>query len=130
MSYWSEKITDLVNNAVNTSVIHYESAFTHVRDICQETATLAHQAQSLANLKVQEFSNISNKLYNVSEQDDVIEHVPAKRPEKFSEGQIRNLIYIGPCQPKLSSYPKNTELTMKGKQSSFSPTCYKEYPCL
>ena len=131
LRYCSEKMTDLVNNAANTSVIHYESAFTQVRDICQETATLvAHQAQSLANLKIQELLNISNELYNVSEQNVLIEHDPAKRPEKFSEGQIKYLIHIGPCQPKLSSYPKNTELAMKGKQSSFSPTWYKEYPYL
>ena len=69
------------------SVIHYESAFTQLRGICQETAILTHQSQSLANLKIQELSNISNKLYNVSEQDDTIEHDPAKRPEKFSEGR-------------------------------------------
>ena len=130
LRYCSEKITDLVNNAANTSVIHYESAFTQVRGICQETATLAHQAQSLANLKIQELSNISNKLHNFSEQDVLIEHDPAKRPEMFSEGQVKHLIHIGPCQPKLPSYPKNTELTMKGKQSSFSPTWYKEYSYL
>ena len=108
----------------------YESGFTEVRDLCQETATLAHQTQSLANLKIQEFSNISNEVNNVSEQDVLMEHDPAKRPEKFSEGQIKYLIHIGPCQPKLSSYPKNSGSTKKGKKSSFSPTWYKEYPYL
>ena len=58
LRYCSEKITDLVNNAAITSVIHYESAFTEVRDICRETATLVHQTQSLANLKIQELSNM------------------------------------------------------------------------
>ena len=107
LRYCFEKITNLVNNAANTSVIHYESVFTEVRDICRETATLVHQTQSLANLKIRELSNISSELY-ISEQDVPIEHDPAKRPEKLSEGQIKYLIHIGPCQPKLSCYPNNT----------------------
>ena len=81
---------------------------------------MVDQTQNLANLKIRELSTISNELYNVSGKDVSID--PAKRPENFSEGQIKYLIHIGPCQPKLSSYPKNMELTMKGKQSSFLPT--------
>jgi hypothetical protein len=128
--YCSDKITYLVNNATHTSVIHYESAFTEVRDTCEKIATLAHQTQDLAHLKLQELSNISDEAYIVSERDAPVKHDPVKRPENVSEGQINYLIHIGPCQPKLSAYPKNTELAKKAKQCLFSPTWYKDYPYL
>ena len=89
LRYCSEKITDLVNNAKNTSVINYESVFTEVRDFCQETATLAHQTQSLANLKIQELSNISNELNNVSEHDVLVEHKDLLIEHKDLKSSVR-----------------------------------------
>ena len=118
----SEKITDLVNSVTNASVIHYESAFTEVKDTCEEIITLVHHSQDLAGLKLQEVLNIPDEQCGVTERDTPVEHL--------SEGQIKYLTHIGPCQPKLSSYPKNTESAKKGKQCLFSPTWYKDYPYL
>ena len=130
LRYCSEKVADLVNNNTNTSVIRYESAFTELRDTCGKIAKVAQQAQDLAHLKLQELSNIFNEQYNISERDAPVEHDAAKRPERFTEGQIKYLIHIEPCQPKLSAYRKNTELGKKGKQSSLTPTWHKDYPYL
>ena len=40
LRHCSEKITDLVNSVTNASVIHYESAFTEVKDTCEEIIPL------------------------------------------------------------------------------------------
>ena len=52
--------------------------------------------------------------------DISVEHDPGRRPENLTDDQVDYLTRIGPCQPKLSSYPKNTDLANKGKQCSFS----------
>ena len=44
--------------------------------------------------------------------------------------RIGYLTRIGLCQLKLSAYPKNTDLAMKGKQGSFSSVWYEDYPYL
>lgn len=130
LRHCSEKIADLVNGAVNSSVIHYESAFTEIKDTCEEIKTLLHTPQNLARSKLEELLCIPDDQSVVRERDTPVEHDPARRPEKLTEGQIKYLIHIGPCQPTLSTYPKNPESAKKGKQCSFSPTWYRDYPYL
>ena len=71
---------------------------------------------------MQEIASIPNELLGLNTSHDIsVEHDPRRRPEKLTDDQVDYLTRIGPCQPKLSAYPKNTDLAKKGKQCPFSP---------
>ena len=83
----SEKITEIVSSGTNGSVIHYESAFTEVKELCKEILATTQATQNLTEIQLQEIASIPDELLG------------------------RNISHrIGPCQPKLSSYQKNTDL--------------------
>ena len=127
----SEKINDIVSNGTNVTVIHYESAFTEVEELCKEILVTTQATQNLAETKLQEIANTPDELLGPNTSNDIsVEHDPGRRPENLTDDQVNYLTPIGPCQPKLSAYPKNVDLAKKGKQCSFSPVWYKDYPYL
>jgi hypothetical protein len=132
LRHCSGKIINLVTGATNGAVIHYESAFMEVKDTCKEVLALTQQAHDVAEMQLEAIADISDESFGTSdsEHETLVEHDPAKRPEKLTESQIKYLIHIGPCQPKLSVYTKNDDLAKKRKQCSFCPTWYKDYPYL
>ena len=120
-----------MSSGTNGSVIHYESAFTEVKELCKEILATTQATQNLAEIQLQEISSIPDELLGRNTNHDIsVEHDPGRRPENLTDDQVDYLTRIGPCQPKLSSYPKNTDLANKGKQCSFSPVWYKDYPYL
>jgi hypothetical protein len=89
------------------------------------------ETQNLAEIQLQEIASIPDEQLGFNtNQDILVEHDPGRRPENLTDAQVDYLTRIGPCQPKLSAYPKNTDLAKKGKQCSFSPVWYKDYPYL
>ena len=56
-------------------------------------------------------------------------HDPGKRPTTLSDGDRNYLIHLGPCQPKLTIFPKNAEIK-KSSQCRFPASWYNEYPYL
>ena len=101
-----------------------------IKDTCKEILALEQQTHDKAEIKLEEITSIPDESFSTSKQETLVEHDPARRPEKLTECQIKYLMHIGPCQPKLSAYTKNADLAKKGKQCSFCPTWYKDYPYL
>jgi hypothetical protein len=56
----------------------------------------------------------------------LMDHDPGKCEDILSENQREYLINMGPCQPKLASFPTNANIA-PGKQNKFSSHWYKEY---
>lgn len=61
--------------------------------------------------------------------NDLIEHDPGKRDRVITLSQKQYLIAIGPHQPKFLKFPINNNIA-EGKQQSFNPSWYNEYPKL
>ncbi|CAB3987848.1 Hypothetical predicted protein [Paramuricea clavata] len=59
----------------------------------------------------------------------LMERDPGKRGEILSDNQREFLINMGPCQPKLATFPTNDNVA-SGKHNRFSSQWYKEYPHL
>lgn len=57
---------------------------------------------------------------------DLIEHDPGKRKLVTSFNERKYLIKLGPCQPHLKPFPKNTDIT-KDRQTRFNPSWYESY---
>ena len=63
---------------------------------------------------MQEIASIPDEPIGLKTSYDIsVEHDPGRRPEKLTAGQVVYLTRIGPCQPKLSAYPNNTDLAKK-----------------
>ena len=106
------------------SLIHYESAFIEVKELCKEILATTQATQNLAEIQSQEIASISDELLGLNTSHDIqVKHDPRTYSFEY-------FTRIGPCQPKLSAYPKNTDLAMKGKQGSFSSVWYEDYPYL
>ena len=63
-----------------------------------------------------------------SENSDLVDHDPGKRPPKLSDNQKKYLITLGPCQPRLTVFPKTKDSENKSKQCKFSASWYSEFP--
>ena len=132
LRHCSDEIMNLVTGATNSAVVHYTctSAFMEIKDTCKEILALEQQTHDKAEIKLEEITSIPDESFSTSKQETLVEHDPVRPPEKLTECQIKYLIHIGPCQPKLSAYTKNADLAKKRKQCSFCPTRYKDYPYL
>ena len=127
----SEKFADIVSSGTNCSLIHYGLAFTEVKELCKEILATTQATQNLAKIQLQEIASIPDELLDLNTSHAIsVEHDPGRRPEELTDDQVDYLTSISPCQPKLSAYPKNTDLAKKGKQCSFSPVWYRVYPYL
>ncbi|KAF0764466.1 zinc finger MYM-type protein 1-like [Aphis craccivora] len=72
---------------------------------------------------------ISNQTCNDKVIDHFIEHDPGNRKTIESASQRKYLVSLGPYQPKLATYPKNSDIA-HGKQNQFSSLWFKEFPHL
>jgi hypothetical protein len=59
----------------------------------------------------------------------LMERDPGKLGEILSDNQQEFLINMGPCQPKLVTFPTNDNI-VSGKHNRFSSQLYKKYPHL
>ena len=58
-----------------------------------------------------------------------VSHDPSERPPNMNSDECKFLINLGPCQPKLKSFPEN-EAIPKNKQNKFSASWYDSFPHL
>lgn len=95
---------------------------------------------SSLRIKSEKYIEITEKVINnllkpspERENDNIIinflEHDPGKRKRVESLSQRKYLLSLGPCQPKLAKYPKNSDISPK-KQNQFTSVWFTEYPHL
>lgn len=127
LKFVTEKISNLVSYQPN--VLHFESLFTEITEVCDTVTSVIKETKSLAVTKLKKVIRLPDTM-NIDSADKNIsvDHDPGKRPDSLTECQKKFLISNGPYQPLLSIYPRNSEMAEKGKQCSFSPVWYKEFP--
>ena len=98
-----------------------------VVELSDRTQKLASDLSTEALKLLQDYQQTLHFDCDANKEDDLIEHDPEKRPENLSENEKKYLISLGPCQPRLSSFPKKDE---GSKKSKFSASWYSEFPHL
>ncbi len=118
---------------IQSGVLHFESSFSKILEVCSAVTLAIQESKVLAleNLNiVQSLPDDVLGCDRLVDKSPLIENDPSYRPERLTKGQIKYLISNGPCQPILSVYEKDFAMQSKGKQCSFSPAWFKEYPYL
>ena len=110
--------------------MHLKSAYTDLISTFGKVVEIIEDTKNFAEAGLQALQNQSDDASVMLENNTLIQHDPARRPSTLTRGQIKYLIHLGPCQPKLSIYPRNPNLIKKGKQSSFSQAWFNDYPYL
>jgi hypothetical protein len=103
---------------------------------------LVHTSEIVSSLRIksEKYIEITEKVINnllkpstERDNDNIIdhflEHDPGKRKQVESLSQRKYLLSLGPCQPKLAKYPKNSDISPK-KQNQFTSVWFTEYPHL
>ena len=126
----SNKLSNKGSEAVGPSTVLLKSAYTDLISPCGEVVEIIQATKNFAEAGLQALQNQSDDTSVMLENNTLIQHDPARRPSTLTRGQIKYMIHLGPCQPKLSIYPRNPNLLKKGKQSSFSQAWYDDYPYL
>ena len=102
---------------------------TSVTTSCQEITsiceTLGHKSQRLLN---QILESRDDYVPDILDNNYKVSHDPGCRPETLTNEQKMYLIKLGPCQPKLSSFPKNLQMKAVNDTCCFSARWYIEYP--
>jgi hypothetical protein len=101
-----------------------------VVELSNRTNNLASDLYMEAQKLLREHQEVTHFECVSKEDNDLVDHDPGKRPLKLSDNQKKHLIMLGPCQPKLSVFPKTKELELNSKQSKFSSSWYREFPHL
>ena len=91
----SEKITDIVSSGTNGYVIHYESAFTEVKELCKEILAIIQATQNLAAIQLQEIASIPDELLGRNTSHNIsVEHDSGRRPENLTDDQVNYLLVL------------------------------------
>ena len=111
--------------------VDIEAMLSEVIVSCKNISGAIEKVQETAEEYLQERYNDDTKTTVPNEFHEIrnIDHDPTKRPRKLSDAEKKYLIHLGPCQPKLNTFPKNTEVK-KSAQCRFSTFWYNEYPYL
>lgn len=84
---------------------------------------------AITNKVLSNLLTLSNKTSHDNVIDHFLEHDPGNRKTVESASQRKYLMSLGPYQPKLATYPKNSNIA-HGKQNQFSSLWFKEFPHL
>ncbi|CAF1572404.1 unnamed protein product, partial [Didymodactylos carnosus] len=110
-------------------------------ELCQETfvvesLTLSNEIKristTLAELCSNQLASVTDTRRNIADKrnkNETISRDPADN-KKYDDDELRYLVFKGPAQPKLASFPQNLVLKAKHYQCSFTTTWYHDYPLL
>ena len=126
----SQKLLSLVSETTGLNPVHVKSGYTELICTCDKVIAMLGDAKNFAMAGLEAVQNQIEDESEMLDNNIFIEHDPVKRPSTLTRNQQKYLINLGPCQPKLSIYPRNLALIKKGKQSSFSQTWCDDYTYL
>ena len=125
------KVTELSMRLRDAPFVDIEAMLSEVIVSCKNISGAIEKVPETAEEYLQERYDDDAKTTVPNEFHEIrnIDHDPTKRPRKLSDAEKKYLIHLGPCQPKLNTFPKNTGVK-KSAQCRFSASWYNEYPYL
>ena len=121
----------LENDARNSEIPNIEQwieeAKNTVTQIQENCGTFIENSETIQD--IQRMKPKVNDCDHAQVSEDLSDHDPALRGEVRNDNQRECLAELGPCQPRLSCFPTNPDIS-QGKQNRFSPRWYDEYPHL
>ncbi|XP_054717345.1 zinc finger MYM-type protein 1-like [Uloborus diversus] len=120
-------VEELINQVKKDAIPNPKIFFSEMIDCL---AKIHNESGELLEYAQKEDKNFWNSDVNLQVGNDtLIEHDPGKRKRVMSSNERYYLNSLGPFQPKLNSYPINTDIPKK-KQCHFNPAWYTEFPLL
>ena len=118
------KVTALSKRLRSAAFIDAESMLNEITFSCNNISEAVEKIGKTAEKYLEESATKSYLPENLNTECEL--HDPGKRPTTLSDSDRTYLIHLGPCQPKLTIFPKNAEIK-KSSQCRFSASWYNEY---
>ena len=107
-----------------------DACLSEIISSCKSIVDSVQHVQKVAEKYTVQRSNHNDSLDQIHIfENPSTQHDPKKRPIILSDANKRYLINLGPRQPKLSNFPKNSDIR-KSVQNRFSSSWYRQYPFL
>ena len=120
-----------VDSVNNNQFPHPLNVLVSVADLAKDVNTKSSNLMEKAKKVIKKLESEYNKQEEIYKEETLPPRDPYERAhfKDLSDKQKQYLIDMGPYQPKLYSFPKNTAIP-DGKQCTFSPRWFNEYPHL
>ena len=108
LEFVCDKVTELSMHLRDAPFVDIEAMLSEVIVSCKNISGAIEKVQETAEEYLQERYNDDAKTAVPNEFHEIrnIDHDPTKRPRKLSDAEKKYLIHLGPCQPKLNTFPK------------------------
>ena len=131
LSQYLNQCNDILNETVSEQETRAEGFVIKVRDVTLKINHLSQQLTKNCSVIIDKVRNQEIELGCpvMPASDQLTSHDPSERPRNMNDDQRKFLIELGPCQPKLKSFPENESIP-KNKQNKFSGSWYDSFPHL
>ena len=130
LEHVAKQVVNLGTRLRQAPFLDVDACLSEIISSCKSIVDSVQHVQKIAEKYTLQRSNDNGSLDQIHIfEDPSTQRDPGKRPMILSDANKRYLINLGPCQPKLDTFPKNSNIR-KSVQNRFSSSWYREYPFL
>ncbi|CAB3979543.1 zinc finger MYM-type 1-like [Paramuricea clavata] len=127
LEYVAVQVANFGTRLREAPFLDIDACLSEIISSCKSIVDSVQHVQKVAEKYIVQHSNHNDSLDQIHIfENPSTQHDPEKRPIILSDANKRYLINLGPCQPKLSNFPKNSNIR-KSVQNRFSSSWYRQY---